>query len=264
MNENDFAMLDTSGLSELEPTADAKDNTENTTLNSDNYSLNDISHEADETALPTVEFLDGGTESTAMAELEKMKLSNQPEQFVQPVQPNTVNNAYNPPSQNNQYQQQPYNYGYTKPKTDLFETDEYIQEGIMITEGEKITKILAITLMVISAVDLVGMLIGGRFTGIFGAGLRIFASYMFMKGSHKWRIFLGVVTAISTVAYLFVTIFMNGFTKFFMSSSDLALTASTLVGVLQFIFLLISAAFGVMTYMIFCNKKIIAYCDRNS
>lgn len=154
---------------------------------------------------------------------------------------------------------QGYNSSYGNSKINPMDTPLYAAETEMVFKGEKMAKIIAIIVIVISALDAISMLTSGNITGVVGAGVRVWASIAFMRGSHRGRIFLSVVSILTTLIYLFYTF---NFNKIF-SAFDSSITLTTMVGVFQVIFLLISAGFGVLAYLLLFNKNIKAYCDRS-
>ena len=246
--------LDTSGLkNELAPSPESKAETEITLL-PDKYSIKkEIPYEADESSLPAAELLDGTNDENASTKTaDKLCCRTSGKSDDKGIKNSDLT----------------HNFGCKNDKTpinkaELFETEEYVNDGKMISNGEKLAKTIAVVIMAGSVIGLIAATISRELSaiGMFAAGLKVLLAYFFMRGNNKCRMYLGTVTAVLTVVYIAVAVFTNEMLFLLMPRGMENLKIPAVMGLMQFIFLIIAVYYGVMTFFILANKKIRAYCD---
>lgn len=172
-------------------------------------------------SLPTLENLDGSTEepvttrsnnySQAQNIQNNMQLNGYQQNNFSPVNQNNAfqQNNFNPVNQNLQRQNfQQYNNAtnnsFNQRSSDILDSF-WSGHNELCSRGEKIAKVIGIILLVISILDALFSLIGGRIIQGLAIGVRIYLAIQFIKGKNSARIYFTVVLFLSAIGCLIMS-----------------------------------------------------------
>lgn len=202
-------------------------------------------------SLPTLENLDGSTESAPTSN----KVQNtQPHQYQQQnafssgtgyVNRNTVNNSV--PS--TPYRQPEANEFSSVPHKETFD-DMMNDYHNRLIRGGKIAKVIGIASLCLCGFDLLLSLIGFSGLSIIGSGVRIALVIRFMKGDESARAYMLVLSIFCIITAIIETVFIlyNGL-----------LSISTFYGLQIFLDVISLSFFGAVFVLLFTSKDIKAY-----
>lgn len=238
-------------------------------------------------SLPTLENLDGSTEepvttrsnnySQAQNIQNNMQLNGYQQNNFSPFNQNNAfqENNFSPVNQNSGYQQNNFNpvnqnlqrqnfqqynnatnNSFNQRSSDILDSF-WSGHNELCSRGEKIAKVIGIILLVISILDALFSLIGGRIIQGLAIGVRIYLAIQFIKGKNSARIYFTVVLFLSAIGCLI----MSFATDTLYSAAKYSIEFS-LIGFIQGIYVIGALIYGGVAIFIIISKSIEAYFSR--
>lgn len=223
-------------------------------------------YEFDSISIPTLSEMDGSevktaekteSEITAMPQFEEMSADVKPVSKAAESRPSSTagSGTYQGVYGQSSYSQSPQPQEFSSSSRSSF-YDEMESSSRLSIAGEKKAKVLAIIVIVLSALDIIMCLFGG-FIYIAGAVLRIYLAVKFMKGSDRARWFLGACCVFSAINYIRSILTFSDLTGVFAE-----LGATFIVSIIQFILIMSTLGMGIMSYFFLLDKSVKEYSQR--
>lgn len=130
---------------------------------------------------------------------------------------------------------------YTSAKSgyDMYGSDNS-DFSTLAEQGRGIVKVIAIVVIVISALDILGYILSFSIVGIGGAILRILAAIEFMHGKNGGRIFLIICSILTIIGGILYAVVTDGI-------------------IMQLLYSFLAIGFAVVAYLLCFDKRVKAY-----